>query len=89
MGCDLDDEVRFKRGGDPLQQENGRDNAACFQAGQGRLCHAGPFGTLGLREAKDKPSFANCPADQEGPLGLGVSRAVLLAATALPCYLLI
>jgi hypothetical protein len=42
--CDLDDEVGVEGGGDPFEQGDGRDDAACFQAGEGRLGHAGAGG---------------------------------------------
>ena len=42
--CDLDDEVGVESGGDPLEQGDGRDDAARFQAGEGRLGHAGAGG---------------------------------------------
>jgi hypothetical protein len=42
--CDLDDEVGVEGRRDPIEQRDGRDDAACFQAGEGRLGHAGAGG---------------------------------------------
>src|SRR6266702_6869314 len=77
--CDLDDEVGVESGGDPLEQGDGRDDAARFQAGEGWLGHAGAGGELDLGESEGQAPLADGLADQVGPLRLGIAFSVVRA----------
>ena len=76
------DEIGIEGHTDPFRQRDGRYHAACFQAGECGLGHAGAGGQFGLGQAQDQAAFTDGLADQEGAAGFGVSLAVLLAAAA-------
>jgi hypothetical protein len=83
VGGEVDDEVGVEGGGDPVEQGDGRDDAACLEAGQGGLGHCGAGGEFDLGEPQGQAAFADGLADQEGSLCLGVSLAVSGAVAAL------
>jgi len=62
---DLDDEVGVEGGGDPVQERDGGDDAAGFEAGQGGLGHASPGGELDLGQAQGQAAVAHGAAEQE------------------------
>jgi hypothetical protein len=67
---ELDDEVGVQCDGDPVQERDGGDDAAGFEAGQCGLSHAGSAGEFDLGKAEGEAPFADGADEQVGALRL-------------------
>jgi hypothetical protein len=82
--CNLDDEIGVHRCGDPVQERDGRKDAAGFESGERGLGHAGSGRNLDLGRAECEAAFADGSAEQVGVFDLGPPPARVAATPGMP-----